>query len=189
MNPRFVFLRRLLFMPLLGLIAGACAYTRREMIPELLSGPADVIIVPGYELDSKGRGKYILWNRMVMAKLVLERGDAHTVIVSGGVPKAGITEAAKMHEFGLELGIPADQMILEPNASSSVQNGQFSADLMLKHGFESAILVSDPAHLNYAVPVFRDAFRERDLTLYWTPVSYRTVRDSGLSWEPGTTPR
>lgn len=186
MFPRQTFQRFAFFVTC---FAASCTYSRREMIAEHQPVPADVIIVPGYELDSQGRGSFILWNRMVMAKLVLERGDAQAVIVTGGVPKAGVTEAAKMREFGLELGIPDDQLILEPRADSSVENGSLSAELMVEHGYRSAIVVSDPPHLRYALPVFRDAFEERGLTLYWTPVDYLTVRDSGLAWEPGAPAR
>ena len=161
------------------LLLAACRYyrfeSRREQLPK--SARADVIIVPGYELTDDGEANHILWNRVLMAKLWYDRGAAPRLIVTGGKPKRGITEAAKMAEIAVELGVPKDAVFIEPRATSSIENGRFGAGLMVAKGWRSALVVSDPGHLRYAIPVFRDAFNKRGLDLFWTPVDYELLRD------------
>ena len=142
---------------------------------------ADVIIVPGQELLDDGRGTWILWNRLLMGKLMLDDGYAPRMIVSGGKPKAGVTEAAKMAEFAGRMGMDPCVLHLEPSAFTSVQNAHYSAEIMVRNGWRSALVVTDPFHIFYAIPVFQDAFRSRGLTLYWAPVDYDRIRATGLS--------
>jgi uncharacterized SAM-binding protein YcdF (DUF218 family) len=159
--------RTLLLLPLLI----GCAYYRLEFTKENLA-KADVIVVPGYELTDEGRGSWLLWNRVLMGRILMERGYSKRLLFSGGKPKAGVTEAARMLEIAGELGIPRDRILLEETAASSVENGRRSAALIAERGWRSGLVVSDPRHLRYAIPVFRDAFVEKGLALYWTPVDY-----------------
>gem|GEM_PF-2953906 len=162
----------------------SCAYYRVELRPEKL-GQADAIVVPGMELTDEGRETWILWNRMLMARALYEEGHGQHVIVSGGVPKRGVTEAQKMLEIGERLGIPREVMHAEPLASSSVENARFSARLLGELGCDSALVVTDRAHLIYALPVFRDAYRERGIELFWKPVDYERLQAIEPFWEPG----
>ncbi len=162
------------------LAAPGCAYYRLELQREKIAN-ADVIIVPGLALDEDGRGVPILWNRVLMARVARDRGHASSIIVSGGKPRRGITESAKMLEYAGRLGIPPEAVIEEPRATSSVENGRFSAELMVARGLRSALVVSDDWHLRYAIPVFRDAFEELGLELYWLAVDAEAVAATGLA--------
>ena len=59
-------------MLLLPLLVG-CSYYRWETTKENLH-KADVIIVPGYELDESGGASWLLWTRVLMARIMMERG-------------------------------------------------------------------------------------------------------------------
>ena len=165
------------------LLLAACRYNRFETRRENLSA-ADVIIVPGHELDDEGRPSWVRWNRMLTAKMMVDRGLASNVLVSGGKPRFGVTEAAAMVEIGVELGLPRERIFAEPRAVSSVQNGRFSAAIMKERGWKSALVVSDWRHLRYALPVFRDAFDARGLQLFWTPVDYDLMRKTPAARHP-----
>ena len=166
------------------LFLAACRYNRFETRRENISA-ADVILVPGLELDESGQATWVLWNRMVMAKVLFDRGLAPRILVTGGKPRNGVTEAARMVEIGTQLGLPRDIFFSEPCAVSSIENGRFSADIMKRRGWKSALVVTDPRHLRYALPVFRDAFDLHGLTLYWTPVDYDLMRDLEEARHPG----
>ena len=164
---------------LLAATAG-CRYYRLNFRGSNLH-KADVIIVPGQELLDDGRGTWVLWNRLLMGKLILEDGYAPRMIVSGGKPKAGVTEASKMMEFAGRMGLPRCLLHPEPAAYTSVENAHFSAEIMVRNGWRSALVVTDPFHILYAIAVFKDAFTARGLTLYWVPVDYDRIRATGLS--------
>ena len=76
----------------------------------------------------------------------------------------------------------------ETKATSSRQNGRYAADLMVQEGLKSALVVSDWGHLRYAIPVFRDAFEARGLTLYWHSIDYDELRATGRSRGPDDPP-
>lgn len=181
---------RLLVLVCLSLGSTSCAYHRFELQKENIAD-ADAIVVPGIELTDEGEGNWILWNRMLMARLLYEEGRGERIVVTGGVPKAGVTEAQKMLEYGERLGIPRHVMVPEPKASSSVENGLFSAELLVARGYGSALVVTDRAHLIYSLPVFRDAYEAKGIELFWTPLDYERLEASGDWCPPGeaTPPR
>jgi len=160
-----------------------CAYYRLDLTRENLA-KADVIVVPGYELTDDGEESWLLWNRVLMGRILMERGYADRLLFSGGKPKAGITEAAKMLEIAGKLGIPRNKILLETDAVSSVENGQRSAALIAGRGWKSGLVVSDSRHLVYALPVFRDAFAARGLELFWTPVDYDLLKQHSEARRP-----
>src|SRR5690349_11455885 len=108
--------------------AGCWPYYRVELTKQKL-GVADAIVVPGFELTDDGEALPLLHNRIAMARLLFLAGYGRNVILSGGKPKRGVTEAAKMLELARKAGIPEDRIILESAATSSVENAELSADL------------------------------------------------------------
>src|SRR5687767_11890339 len=99
----------------------------------------------------------MLWNRMAMAAVLYAHGAADYVLVSGGKPRAGVSEAERMLQIAETLGIPRDRIIVEAEAETSEENGWLAAELLRAHGLTSALLVTDYAHMMYALPVFTDA--------------------------------
>jgi uncharacterized SAM-binding protein YcdF (DUF218 family) len=93
-----------------------------------------------------------------------------------------------MKAIGESLGIPPDLMLLEPEATSSVENARFSARIMQQRGWRSGLVVSDPSHLRYCIPVFRDAFEAARVDLYWTPVDYELLEALDLGRHPFAPP-
>ncbi|MCA9554455.1 MAG: YdcF family protein [Myxococcales bacterium] len=150
--------------------------------------PTDVLVVPGIRLTDDGRASYVLHNRIAMAVHLLQEGRGRRIVVTGGNPKAGVTEAARMMALAVELGADPDEVIAEPFATTTVENATNTAALMRAFGWRSALVVTDRVHLGYAIPVFRDAFTAPGapaLELYWAPVDYELLKARGLMRLPG----
>jgi uncharacterized SAM-binding protein YcdF (DUF218 family) len=168
----------------LGMLAlAACRYYRFETRRELLLA-ADVIVVPGHELDPSGAASHILWNRVLMGKILMDRGLGARLLFTGGNARAGVTEAERMAQIAAELGVAASAIELEPRAASSFENSRRAAALIAKRGWRSGLVVSDPQHLRYAVPVFRDAFCRRGLALGWAPVEHTRLANHPQARRP-----
>ena len=167
-----------------------CRYYRWEPRRQHLARtPADVLVVPGIRLTDDGRGTFVLHNRMAMALHLMREGYARRMIVTGGNPKAGVTEAAKMMAMAAEMGADPDRIIAEPFATSTVENAENTAALMKAFGWRSALVVTDRVHLGYAMPVFRDHFEPAALALYWAPVDYELLKRKGEMRFPGDPPK
>ncbi|MHC4958813.1 MAG: YdcF family protein [Planctomycetota bacterium] len=169
-------------MLLVPVLAASCYY-RIETDGENLS-KADVIVVPGYALKDNAEPSWILHNRVLMAKILWDRGYAPMILMSGGKPESGITESVKMAELAQKFGVPQEQIVLETRAVSSIENGRYTAEIMKRRGWTSGLVVSDAQHLLYAIPVFRDAFTDNGLALYWTPVDYDLLKTHPDRHEP-----
>ncbi len=141
---------------------------------------ADAVVVPGLALRRDGRARGLLQNRVAMAALLLRRGLAPRLLLSGGKPRAGVTEAERMAGLAERLGVPRAQLLLEPAATSSRENARCSARLLGEAGPGSGLLVSDSVHLSYALPVFMDAFAQAGLRLGWCRVDYGLLRRERL---------
>jgi len=161
------------------LVAPGCAYYRIELRAQNLA-PADAIVVLGHQLTDAGEPKARLRNRVATGVLAYRAGLARTVILTGGKPRHGFTEAARMREIAIALGVPAAAILIEEEATSSVENAAHTAQIMARRGLRSALVVSNTYHLAYAIPVFRDTFAPGELELFWMPVSEPTLRAAGL---------
>lgn len=158
--------------------SGGVRYYRWEWRREDLA-PADALVVLGLRLSSDGQATTLLHNRVAMAADLFARGLAPRLIVTGGNAQAGVTEAARMAALAAALGVPAERIVLEGSARTTLENARFSAALMVEHGWRSAIVVSDGLHLGYAIPVFRDEFAARGLRLFWAPVDREVLEARG----------
>jgi len=103
-------LRAAPFLCVLALTAG-CRY-RHYVVPDTRLGAADVIIVPGVALTAEGQPRALLYNRVAMAWRLLDQGFASRMLVTGGKPRAGITEAARMVQIARSFGIPAQRILI-----------------------------------------------------------------------------
>jgi uncharacterized SAM-binding protein YcdF (DUF218 family) len=79
------------------------------------------------------------------------------VIVTGGNPQNGKTEAAEMRNLLVSLGFPPNRIIVEDKANSTVQNARFSVPLAKKAGTTGIILVTSSTHQQRADQNFIDA--------------------------------
>lgn len=119
------------------------------------SKPAIVIL--GYGLEPDGRMRPILRTRVLTGLTVAQFFPQSPIIVTGGNPRNGRTEAGQMRNMLMLFGFPAHRIIVEDRANSTVQNAQFSVPLAEEAGTSGIILVTSSTHQDRADGNFADA--------------------------------
>ncbi|MCF6387589.1 YdcF family protein [Mycobacterium sp. MBM] len=119
------------------------------------SKPAIVIL--GYGLTPDGWMRPILYTRVLTGLAVAQAFPQSPIIVTGGNPRNGRTEAGEMRNLLRLLGFPANRIIVEDKANSTVQNAQFSVPLAEKADTSGIILVTSSTHQGRADGNFADA--------------------------------
>ncbi len=97
------------------------------------------------------------------------RGVAPRIVMTGGPAHNHFVEAHTMAQFAIAQGVPASDVLEEPQAQNTVQNIFYSAQILHRHGWSSAEVVSSPHHLGRAALILL-AFNQRQpsLSLDWS---------------------
>ncbi|MBF6359882.1 YdcF family protein [Nocardia farcinica] len=132
---------------------GAAAGTLPNPLPALV-GPQTGIVVLGYGLLPDGSLRPELVNRLTAAWIQAIASPFSPVVVTGGNPQNGITEAEAMRNWLVGRGLPAARIHVENRAGSTVQNALFSTRLLRDLGASSAVVVTSPNHIRRAVADF-----------------------------------
>ena len=74
----------------------------------------------------------------------------------------------QLYERALQLGVPADSIILENQSTSTLENARFSKEVMLKYQFHSAIVVSSNSHMRRVKVLFDQTFKNSDIQLVYS---------------------
>ncbi|MFD6396219.1 YdcF family protein [Nocardia sp. NPDC060249] len=131
----------------------AAAATLPNPLPALV-GPQTGIVVLGYGLLPDGALRPELENRLTAAWLQAIAAPFSPVVVTGGNPQNGISEAEAMRRWLIARGLPGDRIHVEDRAGSTVQNALFSTRLLRDLGATSAVVVTSPNHIRRAVADF-----------------------------------
>lgn len=115
------------------------------------------IVILGYGLKPDGSMRAILYHRTLTGLAIAQAFPQAPVIVTGGNPQNGQTEAAQMRNLLVMLGLPPSRIIVEDRAGSTVQNAQFSVPLAKKAGATGIIVVTSSTHQGRADQNFADA--------------------------------
>lgn len=115
------------------------------------------IVILGYGLNPDGSMRTILRRRVLTGLTVAQFFPQSPVIVTGGNPRNGVTEAAQMRQMLTMLGLPPNRIIVEDRANSTVQNARFSVPLAKNAGATGIILVTSSTHQDRADTNFIDA--------------------------------
>jgi uncharacterized SAM-binding protein YcdF (DUF218 family) len=119
------------------------------------SKPAIVIL--GYGLNADGTMRPILRRRVLTGLAVAQFFPQAPIIVTGGNPQNGRTEAEQMRRMLQMLGVPGSRIIVENKANSTVENARFSVPLAKRAGTSGIILVTSTTHQGRADGDFTDA--------------------------------
>jgi hypothetical protein len=136
-------------------------------IPTLPGKP--VILVLGYALAKDGTMEKSLLDRLGIALRVAQANPTARLIVSGGQPQAGVTEADLMTRWLVEQGVDRDRIIGEDKAKDTVGNGLNAASLIKRHGGDAVILVTSASHIRRARVVVEEALAQYGLALPVVP--------------------
>lgn len=123
-----------------------------------LPGQGHVFVVLGSALTKSGRMTALLERRLKVAVKALAQYPNSLVLVSGGVPKNGRTEAQVMQKWLIAKGIKASRILVESKSASTVSNATNSmAILSASPVYTSYTLISDASHIRRASVLFNAA--------------------------------
>jgi uncharacterized SAM-binding protein YcdF (DUF218 family) len=126
-------------------------------IPAVKDFSKPAIVILGYGLNPDGSMQPILRRRVQTGSTIARLFPQAPIIVTGGNPQNGTTEAQQMAAMLLSLGVPANRIIMENQANSTVQNARFSVPLAKQAGASGIILVTSSTHQGRADGNFADA--------------------------------
>ncbi|WP_410877108.1 YdcF family protein [Nocardia sp. A7] len=138
--------------PLIG-AAGSVAGLAGIELPATY-GPETAIVVLGYGLLPDGTMRAELGNRLHAALIQAYMSPASPVIVTGGNPRNGVTEAQVMADWLNIRGVARHRLHAETEAGSTVQNAEFSARMMEALGATKAVLITSADHMRRALDNF-----------------------------------
>ncbi|QNG18035.1 YdcF family protein [Rhodococcus triatomae] len=119
------------------------------------------IVVLGAGLHDDGTIRPVLEQRLRAALATAQRYPTAPIVVTGGVPRNGVTEAGAMRAWLTANGVHPGRIIEEPASRSTVENARFTNDVLLARRATGAVLVTDRDHLQRAMINFRQAVDAR----------------------------
>lgn len=115
------------------------------------------IVILGAGLTPEGHIQPVLEERLRAGYRLATEYPTARVIVSGGAPQNGRTEARAMGDWLRGAGIAPHRITEEGNSASTVQNAQFTDQIFRDRGTTGAVVVTNDFHVQRAVLNFRQA--------------------------------
>lgn len=137
-----------------------------------VSVPNHTIVILGYALDDNGMMRAPLIGRLEQGVAMYRMNPDANIIVTGGVPKQGVTESYLMKRYLVERGIPASKVFIEDKAKDTVGNAVFSSRIMAEQGTKSVTLISSASHVRRGVSVFKEASIKQGLDIQFDNLAY-----------------
>ncbi|MCF2870732.1 YdcF family protein [Octadecabacter sp. G9-8] len=120
---------------------------------------ADVIVCLGAGMDASGTLGPASLRRVEKCVELFDAGVAPVVVFTGGIARPnGPSSANQMAQYGQSLGLPADAVIEEGLAQSTLQNALFSLPMIAQA--DQLVLVTEAFHLPRSWASFRWAALE-----------------------------
>lgn len=117
---------------------------------------AHTIVTLGYALSPEGEMREPLIDRLEQTLAVAEKNPTASIIVSGGVPNGGVTEAFMMKNWLIGQGIAEERIFIDDKAKDTVGNAIFSMEIMKDLGTEHVTLISSASHMRRALSIFEE---------------------------------
>ncbi|PWK65892.1 YdcF family protein [Aminobacter sp. AP02] len=134
--------------------------------------PGNVMVVTlGYALADDGTAEQPLLDRLGVALKVAEANPSARIMVTGGVPKSGVTEGDVMTKWLVEKGVDRDRILIEDKSKDTVGNVLNVANLLARHNADTVILVTSSSHMRRARTLLEEALRQYDLPTSIVPVA------------------
>jgi uncharacterized SAM-binding protein YcdF (DUF218 family) len=109
--------------------------------------PADAIVVMG-AAQYNGRPSPVFAARLDHAVSLYLAGVAPRLVVTGGMAEGDrTTEAAVGRAFAINLGVPAENILMEDQSRTTLESIRGVSDVLDANGARTAIFVSDRPHM------------------------------------------
>lgn len=115
------------------------------------------IVILGAGLFPDGSIRPVLDERLRAGYRLASEYPTARIVVTGGVPQNGHTEAQAMGQWLRGAGIAPNRITEENDSGSTVQNAQFTDRILRERGTTGAVVVTTQDHVQRAVLNFRQA--------------------------------
>lgn len=115
---------------------------------------SDVIIVLGTPATRDGQPSPTMRERVLKGVELFKKGFAPNLIFTGAAAHNPHIEAEVMSQLAQSEGVPAGHIITENFAQNTYQNAFNSVKIMREHNWNSAVIISSPAHVRRANFIF-----------------------------------
>ncbi len=155
----------------------------RLTIPRPLRGDVIILLgggINGFVPDLTGTGTPSEdMNGRLLTAVRAQRQLGVPVIVSGGAVFAGQpAEAPVVRRFLLDLGVPAEQVIVEAQSRDTMENARYCREIINRSGFRQPLLVTSAYHM----PRSLAAFRKAGVTVTPLPAQFATGGGEPFLW-------
>lgn len=110
----------------------------------------DVLLVLGYPANPDGTPSPEQRERVLEAVRQYRAGVAPIVIFSGGAAHNRFVEADAMAKLAESAGVPPHAIVEERHARNTIENVEYSTQIMHFHGWDSVEAITSDAHLRRA---------------------------------------
>ena len=129
--------------------------------------PADAIVILGARVEPDGQPGPDLRVRTLHAVSLYQQGLAPYLVCTGGYKNDRLSAAAVACRLAVSEGVPEERVFLAEGSMTTGEDAASTRDLARARGWDTAILVSHPLHLERA----RILFEEQGITVYLSPTS------------------
>jgi uncharacterized SAM-binding protein YcdF (DUF218 family) len=152
-------------------------------IPKKVQG--DVIILLGHgifdeapDLTGLGAPSGIYLTRMVTAVRLQKRLNIPIIVSGAEVPDDKVIKDHIVKRFFIDLGVPAEQIIIEDKSRDTFENAMFTQKICARSGFKNPILVTSAYHLKRAVM----SFEKVGLKVLPFPAGFKSWQGKQYHW-------
>ena len=128
---------------------------------------ADVIVILGARVEADGQPGPDLRSRTLHAVALFQQGLAPVIICTGGYHNDPLSAASVCRRLALSQGVPSVSLLLADGSMTTSEDATNASLLMTAQGWQTAIVVSHPLHLERACLLFED----QEITVYPSPTS------------------
>ena len=137
-------------------------------------GTRRAIVVLGAGLETNGTIKAKLVARLEQCRKLARLYRDAPIILTGGNPKGGVTEAYVMSQWCLRKGIRCQRIWLEDKARDTVENALYTSAILQKLGVTEVTVVTSLSHMRRGLADLEEACRQRGLNIQFDNLAART---------------
>jgi uncharacterized SAM-binding protein YcdF (DUF218 family) len=143
-------------------------------MPAAVQGDVIVVLGGGFhgeaeDLSGKGVPRGDSMERLVTAARLEKRLKVPIIVSGGSAGKGSRPEAPAMKRILVDLGVPANRVIVEERSRDTMENAAYTKEICSGHGYHKAVLLTSSYHMKRAVK----AFRKNGLTVTPYPANLR----------------
>ena len=131
------------------------------------------------DLSGVGAPSGDMLERIVTAVRLQKRLNIPVIVSGGKVFKHKKAEAPIVMRFLIDLGLPANRVIVEDKSRDTVENARYTSKILKKNGYKKPLLVTSAYHMKRSILSFEKA----GIKVIPFPVGFKTWQNKKYGWE------